>query len=90
MQKVIEKQKLLCPRCGAAGALAGRADYYGSYLGCLICGWHGEADENGYPVMVDIPPPPIRRRRRRRKKAAAELSGELSGESGLESGGSDG
>ncbi len=79
MQRVIDRRKLSCPRCGAAGSLSGQDDYYGAYLDCLICGWHGEADENGYPVMVEIPPPPIRRRRRR-KKAVVELVGEQSGE----------
>lgn len=75
MQKVIDRRKISCPRCGSAGSLSSRDDYYGKYLGCLICGWHGETDENGYPVMVEIPPPPIRRRRRR-KKGATGLPGE--------------
>ncbi len=89
MQKVIDRRKLSCPRCGAAGSLSGQDDYYGAYLDCLICGWHGEADENGYPVMVEIPPPPIRRRRRRKKVAIeliGEQSGELAGKSGPELG----
>lgn len=93
MQRVIDRRKLSCPRCGAAGSLSGQDDYYGAYLDCLICGWHGEADENGYPVMVEIPPPPIRRRRRR-KKAVVRVNGghseELSSESGLEPRHSDG
>ena len=59
MQKVSDRKKLSCPRCDAAGSLSGRDDYYGSYLGCLICGWHGETDENGYTTIIwlwmDIP-----------------------------------
>ena len=85
MQRVVDQRRLSCPRCGAAGSLSGQDDYYGAYLDCLICGWHGEADENGYPVMVEIPPPPIRRRRRR-KKTTVELIGEQSGEMSRESG----
>ena len=75
-----DRRSLSCPRCGATGSLSGRDDYYGSYLGCLTCGWHGEADEDGIPIMVVIPPPPIRRRRRR-KKVLPGLSGGVDGDS---------
>ena len=32
-----------------------------------MCGWNGEADEFGNPIMVVIPPPPIKRRKRRKR-----------------------
>jgi len=58
---------LSCPRCDSGQSLTNRGDFYGDYLACLVCGWNGEADESGAPVMVVIPPPPIKRRRRRKR-----------------------
>ncbi len=69
MESLKIARKSACPRCDSQRALATKDDFYGSYLACLVCGWNGEADENGYPIMVFIPPPPIRRRRRRRRKS---------------------
>jgi hypothetical protein len=59
--------KMTCPRCLSGRSITTKGDFYGDYLACLVCGWNGEADESGAPVMVQIPPPPIKRRRRRKR-----------------------
>ena len=62
-----------CPRCGSGQSLTSRGDFYGEYLACLMCGWNGEADEFGNPIMVVIPPPPIKRRKRRKRLSDGRL-----------------
>ena len=60
-----------CPRCNRTRCLSPADDHYGPDLYCLLCGWHGLADESGQPVELDHAAPFIGRKRRRRRKPAA-------------------